>query len=92
MRNVIKKPLITEKTTILNGAGVYVFEVDMKSDKPEIKYAVEKNFRVKVKSVRTTVCRGHSKQTKQGVTKVPYWKKAYVQLVPGEKISLFEGA
>ncbi|UXR64601.1 50S ribosomal protein L23 [Bdellovibrio bacteriovorus] len=91
MKQVIKAPLVTEKNTYHNAAGVYVFEVDMKSTKTEIKASVEKNFKVKVDSVRTSVCRGHSKQTKFGLTKIPYWKKAYVKLVEGEKIALFEG-
>ncbi|WP_374000508.1 50S ribosomal protein L23 [Bdellovibrio bacteriovorus] len=91
MKQVIKAPLVTEKNTYHNAAGVYVFEVDMKSTKTEIKASVEKNFKVKVDSVRTSICRGHSKQTKFGLTKVPYWKKAYVKLVEGEKIALFEG-
>ena len=91
MRQVIKAPLVTEKNTYHNAAGVYVFEVDMKSTKTDIKTAVEKNFKVKVDNVRTSICRGHSKQTKFGLTKVPYWKKAYVKLVEGEKIALFEG-
>lgn len=91
MRNVIKAPLITEKNTYHNAAGVYVFEVDMKSSKIQVKEAIEKNFKVKVDSVRTSVCRGHSKNSKFGITKVPYWKKAYVKLVEGEKIALFEG-
>ena len=91
MKQVIKAPLITEKNTYHNAAGVYVFEVDIKSTKTDIKHAVEKNFKVKVDSVRTNICRGHSKQTKFGLTKVPYWKKAYVKLIEGEKIALFEG-
>ncbi len=92
MKNIIKTPLVTEKNTIHNAAGVYVFEVEQKSDKVEIKKAVEKNFSVKVDSVRTAVCRGHSKQTKFGRTTAPRWKKAFVKLKAGEKIALFEGA
>jgi len=91
MKQVIKAPLVTEKNTYHNAAGVYVFEVDLKASKTEVKVAIEKNFKVKVDSVRTSVCRGHSKQTKFGLTKIPYWKKAYVKLVEGEKIALFEG-
>ena len=91
MKTVIKAPLITEKNTYHNAAGVYVFEVDMKSSKTDIRAAVEKGFAVKVDSIRTSICRGHSKQTKFGLTKVAYWKKAYVKLAEGEKIALFEG-
>lgn len=91
MKQVIKAPLVTEKNTYHNAAGIYIFEVDMKASKTEIKAAVEKNFKVKVTAVRTSVCRGHSKQSKFGLTKVPYWKKAFVKLSEGEKIALFEG-
>ena len=91
MRNILKAPLVTEKNTYHNAEGVYVFEVDLSADKTEIKSTVEKNFGVKVLEVRTAVCRSHGKQTKFGITKTPYWKKAFVKLNPGEKIALFEG-
>ncbi len=92
MQQVIKRPLITEKNTINNAAGVYVFEVDLKADKVAIKVAVEKNFKVKVDSVRTAICRGRGKNNKFGRGAVPRWKKALVKLAEGEKIALFEGA
>lgn len=92
MYNLIKRPLITEKNSLMAEAGVYVFEVDKMATKDEIKKAVEKNFRVKVASVRTAICRGRAKRTKLGVGRIQYWKKALVRLNPGEKISLFEGA
>ena len=88
----IKKPLVTEKNSLHAENGIYVFEVDKKATKTEVKNAVEKHFRVKVSSVRTSVCRGRSKKTKLGMSKVKYWKKAMVKLAPGEKIKLFEGA
>ncbi len=91
MKTHIISPLVTEKNTIHNATGVYVFEVVMKATKTEIKAEVEKNFAVKVASVRTTVCRGRAKMTKYGQTKVPHWKKAFVQLKDGEKIALFDG-
>jgi large subunit ribosomal protein L23 len=91
MKLVVKRPLITEKNTYHNASGVYVFEVDMAANKPEIKTAVEKNFKVKVDTVRTSVGRGRAKMTKFGPGKVAHWKKAYVKLVEGEKIALFEG-
>jgi large subunit ribosomal protein L23 len=91
MSNIVKKPLITEKNTIHNAAGVYVFEVSLKSSKPEIKKAVESDFGVKVIDVKTSICRGRAKQTKFGMGKTPHWKKAFVKLAPGEKIAMFEG-
>lgn len=91
MKDIIKKPLISEKNTYHNAAGVYVFEVVLNADKDQIKDAVQKQFKVKVSSVRTAVCRGRAKVTKLGAGKVPRWKKAFVKLATGEKISLFEG-
>ena len=70
----------------------YVFEVARSSTKMDVKKAVEKHFRVKVNSVRTSICRGRSKKTRTGMSDVHYWKKAMVKLASGEKISLFEGA
>lgn len=91
MKQVIKKPLITEKNTIHNAAGVYVFEVNSDATKPEIKNAIEKGFGVKVFSINTSNCRGAAKANKFGMGRIPYWKKAFVKLAPGEKIALFEG-
>ena len=92
MKTVIKRPLITEKNAVQNVTGVYVFEVDTAATKPEIKDAVEKNFQVKVASVRTVNARGAAKANKFGRGRVSYWKKAFVQLQTGQKIGLFEGA
>jgi large subunit ribosomal protein L23 len=92
MKQIIKSPLITEKNTGLSESGVYVFEVHMEASKPEIKKAVETGFDVKVKNIRTAVCRNDMKYTKFGLSKVRKWKKAYIQLAAGQKIGLFEGA
>lgn len=92
MYQIIKKPLVSEKNSFLAESGVYTFEVDDRADKPSIKNAVEKLFRVKVKSIRTVICRGRAKNNKFGAGQVKSWKKALVKLAPGEKIALFEGA
>jgi len=92
MKQIVRSPLITEKNTTLSEAGVYVFEVHMDASKPEIKKAVETGFSVKVKNIRTAICRNDMKYNKFGLTKVRKWKKAYIQLAAGQKISLFEGA
>lgn len=91
MKTVLKKPLVTEKTSMLAESGVYSFKVDKKADKTEIKSAVEKRFEVKVKSVKTMICRGKSKRTAIGQSAPKYWKKAFVTLKEGEKIKIFEG-
>ncbi len=92
MKQIIKSPLITEKNTTLSESGVYVFEVHIEASKPEIKKAVETGFSVKVQGIRTVICRSDMKYTKFGLSKVRKWKKAYIQLAAGQKISLFEGA
>lgn len=87
----IKKPLVTEKSSIQAELGFYTFEVDKASTKTQIKNDIEKYFDVKVASVNTLVCRGRSKRTMGGYSKPKYWKKAVVKLQPGEQIKLFEG-
>lgn len=92
MKTIIKKPLITEKNTLHQAAGVYVFEVNKEASKTDIKFAVEKKFKVKVQAIRTANARGRAKQTKFGPGLTPHWKKAFVKLAAGEKIAVFEGA
>jgi large subunit ribosomal protein L23 len=92
MHNTIRRPLVTEKNSWLAESGVYVFEVDRKADKPDIKKAIEKFFKVKVAKVRTAQCRGRVKRTNKGFSLSPSWKKAWITLESGQKIGLFEGA
>lgn len=89
---VLRRPLVTEKNSMMAENNVYVFEVDRQATKNEVRQAVEKFFRVKVDSVRTAVCRGRAHRNRFGSGRVKYWKKAMVKLKPGESISLFEGA
>lgn len=92
MKSLIKKPLLSEKNAVYQVTGVYVFEVELKANKDDIRTEVEKFFNVKVDTVNTAVCRGRAKANKFGLGKIPRWKKAYVKLMPGEKIRVFEGA
>ena len=94
MKQIIRRPLVSEKNSQLSEQGVYVFEVDQRATKPEIRNAIEKTFRVKVRSVKTAVCRGRasSRRMKAGSRSIEYWKKAMVRLAAGDKIALFEGA
>jgi len=91
---VIRRPLITEKSTLLKETqATLAFEVHRDATKPEIKKAVESLFGVKIADVR--VARVHGKVKRQGryVGKRPDWKKAYVVLKKGEKmIEFFEQA
>ena len=94
IQEVIRRPLITEKTTLLREVGdTYAFAVAMGANKIEIRRAVEEQFNVKVAEVR--VARMHGKERRQGryIGRRPDWKKAYVRLAEGEKpIEFFEGA
>lgn len=90
---VLLKPLVTEKTTFLKEEAAQVtFMVHPKANKIEIKQAVEKAFNVTVVAVNV-VSKAPSDRRRQGriVGRVPGYKKAYVTLTPGDKISFFEG-
>lgn len=88
---ILLRPIITEKTTVLTGADKYVFEVDVRANKNQIKDAVQIAFNVRVQEVNTMVMKGKPKRFGRKVTNRPDWKKAIVTLVPGDKIELFEG-
>lgn len=88
---VLLRPIITEKTTVQTGLDKYVFEVDVRANKNQIKEAVEVAFSVRVTEVNTMKMKGKPKRFGRKVTKRPDWKKAIVTLVPGDKIELFEG-
>ncbi len=93
VQDVIRRPLITEKATVMRETcPIYAFEVARDANKIEIRRAVEVQFKVKVAEVR--VSRVHGKTRRQGrfVGRQPDWKKAYVRLVDGQKpIEFFEG-
>ncbi|MEZ4820345.1 MAG: 50S ribosomal protein L23 [Bdellovibrionota bacterium] len=90
--NVLKKPLLTEKTTMLKEQSNQVsFEVAMDANKHAIKHAIETAFQVKVDSVSTMIVRGKNKTMGRYRGKKSNWKKAIVRLAEGSKIDLFEG-
>ncbi len=88
---VLLRPIVTEKTTVLTGLDKYVFEVDIRANKNQVKEAVQVAFNVRVAEVNTMVMKGKPKRFGRRVTNRPDWKKAIVTLVPGDKIELFEG-
>lgn len=92
--DVIRRPLITEKSTVLKETGrALAFEVHRDATKPEIKKAVETLFNVKVDSVRVLNVHGKVKRQGRYVGRRPDWKKAYVVLKKGEKmVEFFEQA
>jgi large subunit ribosomal protein L23 len=90
--SVIKKPLVTEKSTIARDEGnKYIFEVDRRATKIEIRNAVEKIFKVKVMTVRTMNFTGKKKRVGRIIGSRSDWKKAVVTLAPGSSIEVFEG-
>lgn len=90
--NIIKKPLITEKSLGRAHTGVYTFEVKKSADKNEIKSEVEKLFGVHVVSVRTVVMHGKTRRVgkRRTESKASDWKKAFITVKSGEKIELFD--
>lgn len=90
-RNVIKFPVVTEKSTYLREKDWYVFVVDKKANKHDIKDSMEKIFGVKVDKVRTLIIPGKRvKRFGRVVGKKSAVKKAYVKLKEGS-IEIFEG-
>ena len=89
--DVIKKPLITEKSTIEKDTkNVVALVVNASANKIEIKDAAEKLFKVKVAAVRTVNVPGKLKRFGKHVGKRSNWKKAYVTLQQGSNIDFFE--
>lgn len=87
---VIRRPLVTEKSTILREEGnVIAFEVDPNANKIQVKSAVEELFKVKVEEVRLFNVRGKMKRMGRFVGKRRDWRKAYVRLKAGEKAPEF---
>jgi large subunit ribosomal protein L23 len=89
--DVIRKPLVTEKTTMASQHGAVVFEVAMEANKPQIKEAVEAVFGVKVKAVNTTITKGKVKRFRGQLGTRKDVKKAYVTLEEGNTIDVSTG-
>lgn len=95
MRNVSQvliRPLVTEKShEQLDRHGAYTFVVANDANKIEIAHAIEKQFNVKVKDVRTMRYAGKEKRMGRWVGRKASWKKAVVTLAEGDSIEIFEG-
>lgn len=90
LTDVIRRPLITEKTTVIREDGrTLVFQVAMDANKIDIKRAVEHLLGSKVQSVRTTLSHGKMKRQGKFMGRRSDWKKAYVKLREGEKLPEF---
>lgn len=102
---IIKRPLLTEKGTLLKETGggaqadaapenlkpQLLFEVAKDANKVEIRHAVEKLWNVNVLAVRTSIVRGKEKRMGRFVGRRSNWKKAVVTLAAGQNIEFFEG-
>ena len=88
---MIRKPIITEKATMVSDVNAVVFEVAMGSTKPQIKEAVEALFGVKVKAVNTTITKGKVKRFRGRLGERRDVKKAYVTLAEGNSIDVSTG-
>ena len=91
IHEVLIRPMITEKSTIMAEIGKYAFRVAPKANKTQVKEAVQKTFGVKVADVNITMLRGKRKRYGPRFKKQPDVKKAVVTLKSGEKIQLIEG-
>ena len=91
-RTIIIRPVISEKSYALIADGKYTFRVHDRAHKTQIAHAVEEIFGVTVAEVRTAKVRAKPKRRGLHKGKTRAWKKAIVELAPGERIELFEGA
>ncbi len=89
--DVIIRPIITERATMLVAEKKYVFEVHIKANKTEIKNAFEEIFEVDVENVNTMIVKGKVKRQGRNVGRRRSWKKAIIKLTPSSKdIALFD--
>ncbi len=91
-RDVLLRPIITERTSQLMQDNKYTFKVALTSNKIEIRQAVEQIFKVKVLEVHTMRVLGKIKRMGRHAGKRSDYKKAIVKLAPGQTIEFFEGA
>ena len=90
LTEVIRRPIITEKTTVIREDGqTLVFQVAKEANKIDVRRAVETLFGSKVASVRTSIAHGKMKRQGRYVGQRSDWKKAYVKLREGEKLPEF---
>lgn len=88
---IIRRPVVTEKSTLLQDDDRYTFEVAKSATKHQIKEAVEEAFNVSVVKVNTMMVRGSRRRLGPRFSTSRSWKKAIVQLAPGNTITIFEG-
>ena len=89
-RDILIAPVVSEKSYSLLDAGKYTFLVDPRSNKTEIKIAVEQVFGVKVLSVHTLTRQGKTRRTRYGMGRRPNTKRAIISVAAGDRIDIFQ--
>ena len=89
--DIIRRPIVTEKTTAFEGTNQVVFEVSLDANKHMIRDAVERLFDVKVIRVNTAVMQGKRKRAGKNFGKRSNWKKALVTVADGEDLNFYTG-
>lgn len=90
IHSILRRPLVTEKTTALkDDANQVVFMVRRDASKTDVRRAVESLLGATVSDVNTMIYRGKPKRVGRNVGKRPNWKKAIVTLAPGEEVDFF---
>jgi len=90
-RDLLIRPIVTEKTSIMMQDNKYTFQVPLSANKTEIRQAVEKIYNVKVVNVHTIRVSGKTKRMGRSEGRTSDYKKAIVKLAEGNTITLFEG-
>ena len=90
-RDIIRRPVVTEKSMAGSRDGRYTFEVDTRANKVEIRNAVEEIWSVRVARVNTMIMPGKSRRVGRSQGRRPDWKKAVVTLNEGQRIEFFDG-
>ena len=90
IHDILVRPIITEKSTLAQEGGTYVFEVGMFANKLQVKDAIERFFNVSVKDVHTVNVRGKVKRFGRFYGRRSNWKKAYVTLATGHSLNFLE--
>jgi large subunit ribosomal protein L23 len=91
VNDVLVKPLITEKNTMLGALNKYTFKVDTRANKTQIKDAVQSIFKVNVTKVNVITVPSKTRRVGRSVGQSAPWKKAIVTIAPGQRIEIFEG-
>ena len=91
-RNVIIHPIVSEKSYALLAANKYTFRVHPDAHKTQVRQAVEQIFNVRVQDVRTMSVKSKPKRRGQTAGRTRHWKKAIVQVAPGQTIPIFGAA